>query len=139
MSRSFHHHLESVFLTEVSKLSSPLPPGPPGRGGPGGPSPGSGLFGTPGGPGGDLGEFHHFPTAFPWDSPLGFPYTAAPDGEAIHLLAVAAATKRLSLPDFRGEGSGLDQLSMKFVKICVNLKWIYNIGYVAHIVGINGK
>ena len=63
-----------------------------------------------------------FPRHFPWDSPLGFPYTAAPDGEAIHLLAVAAATKRLSLPDFRGEGSGLDQLSMKFVKICVNLK-----------------
>ena len=32
---------------------------------------------------------------------------AAPEGEAIHLLAVAAATKRLSLPDFRGEGGGL--------------------------------
>ena len=30
-------------------------------------------------------------------------------------------------------------ISSKFVKICVNLKWIYNIGYVAHIVGINGK
>ena len=38
----------------------------------------------------------------------GFPrYMAAPEGEAIHLLAVAAATKRLSLPDFRGEGGGL--------------------------------
>ena len=60
-----------------------------------------------------------FPWEFPWDSPIGFPYTAAPDGEAIHLLAVAAATKRLSLPDFRGEGSGLEVCSC-----CKNL-WRY--------------
>ena len=56
----------------------------------------------------------------PWDSPLEFPYTAAPDGEAIHLLAVAAATKRLSLPDFRGEGSGLEvcSCSMRCEDMC---------------------